>query len=225
MKTLKEVLIGLGPLSIVIILLMAIFGGFFEIGFFTVFFGMIFAIIGFALFLIGIRSGLLLIGEMVGTTLMNSRKVWLMLSVFLVIGFSLTFAEPGVLVLSRQVDVVTNDNISRLLLTFVIALGIGVFLVFALLRMLLNISIRLLLMIAYSIIIVLAFFTDPLFLPIAFDASGVTTGPLTVPFILALGVGMNSVREKQQAVDSFGFVALASVGPIIGVMLIGVLLG
>ena len=220
--TLKEVLLSMGPLILVILFFLLIFGGFKEMNFFLITSGIILTILGFSLFLIGLKSGLLLMGELIGVHLMESGKLGLLVGTFIALGFGVTFAEPGVMILSRQMEIVSDGLVARLLLIFVVALGVSIFMFLALLRMLFNLRIKQLLFFSYLLVFVLAFITKDMFLAISFDAGGVTTGPLTVPFILSLGIGMNSVRKNQAAVDSFGFVALASIGPILAVMLIGV---
>jgi hypothetical protein len=212
----------MGPLILVMLFLLLIFGGFKDIGVVPILLGIFLTIIGFSLFLIGLKSGLLLMGELIGVHLMNSGKFSLLLGTFIALGFSVTFAEPGVMILAKQMEIVSDGLVARLLLILAVALGVAIFMLLALLRMLFNLKIKQLLLASYTIVFILAFLTKDIFLAISFDAGGVTTGPLTVPFILSLGIGMNSIRKNQAAVDSFGFVALASVGPIIAVMLIGV---
>ncbi len=129
----------------------------------------------------------------------------------------ITMAEPDLQVLSDQVPAVPNST-----LIFTVALGVGLFLALAVLRILLKINLAYLLMGLYLVLILLSFFVPKDFLAVAFDSGGVTTGPITVPFIMAMGVGLSSVRaDKDAANDSFGLVALSSVGPILSVLLLG----
>jgi len=140
--------------------------------------------------------------------------------------FAVTVAEPDVRVLALQVDMVSGGQIPGSLLVLTVALGVGIFVALALLRIVLNVPITYLLAGGYGVVIVLSLFTPATFVPVAFDAGGVTTGPMTVPFILAIGLGTASVlRGRSNLADGFGLVGLASIGPIIGMMVLGLVFG
>ena len=135
------------------------------------------------------------------------------------LGFIITISEPDLQVLAQQVPAVPN-----LTLILAVACGVGVFLVVALLRMLFSIALPPFLVCFYAVIFILAFFVPKEFLSVAFDSGGVTTGPMTVPFIMALGVGISATRSDRHAADdSFGLVALCSIGPILAVMMLGMI--
>ena len=188
--------------------------------------GLIMVTAGLILFLVGVHLGLLPIGEMIGSALPNTGKASLVVLFGFLMGFVVTVAEPDVRVLATQIDLVSQGEISKNLLIFVVALGVAIFVGLAMLRIILNIPITYILIIGYGLVFVLAAFTPPHFIPISFDAGGVTTGPMTVPFILALGVGVARVLGGQSAsADGFGLVALASIGPVLAVMLLGVIFG
>lgn len=188
--------------------------------------GAVMVLLGLFLFLQGARIGLLPVGEMIGSHLPNLRSVPLVLLVALAMGFAITAAEPDVRVLAYQVETISAGELGRGILIPTVALGVGLFLCLALSRVFLGIPIAYLLAFGYLVILLLLPFTPAHFVPVAFDAGGVTTGPMTVPFMLALGFGFSSVLGgKSPLSDGFGFVGLASIGPIIAVMLLGVLLG
>ncbi len=177
---------------------------------------------GLFFFLLGVRIGLLPMGETIGAELPKSGSVPYLLFMAFLLGTAITVAEPDVRVLAHQVDFISEGLVSRNLLIMVVALSVGVCVAGAVLRILLGVPIVRLLMAGYAIVLVLAFFTPREFLPIAFDAGGVTTGPVTVPFIIALGLGTVSVLGgKSSFSEGFGLVGLASIGPLIGVMLLG----
>ena len=135
------------------------------------------------------------------------------------VGTFVTVSEPDLQVLAGQVPSIPNPVIIG-----AVALGVGIFLAVAMLRIFLGISLRTLLLVTYPIIIALAFFMPADYIGVAFDSGGVTTGPMTVPFIIALGVGVASSRSDSDAQnDSFGLVAISSIGPILAVMILGVL--
>jgi len=135
-------------------------------------------------------------------------------------------AEPDVRVLAHQVDIASRGAIESNILILAVALGVGFFVSIAILRILLGIPIFYFLTAGYVMVVALSFFTPPDFVAISFDAGGVTTGPMAVPFILALGVGATSVLGgKSTVADTFGLIGLASIGPVLGVMILGVIFG
>ena len=158
-------------------------------------------------------------GERVGTAMTQSKKLWVVVALSFLLGFIITISEPDLQVLAQQVPAVPN-----LTLILAVACGVGVFLVVALLRMLFSIALPPFLVCFYAVIFILAFFVPKEFLSVAFDSGGVTTGPMTVPFIMALGVGISATRSDRHAADdSFGLVALCSIGPILAVMMLGMI--
>ncbi len=181
--------------------------------------GSVLLVIGMMFFTLGAEISMTPMGEQVGKRMTQSRKVWVIVGLSFLLGFIITISEPDLQVLAGQVPSVPN-----LVLILAVAVGVGSFLVIALLRMLFGIPLRNLLLIFYALIFVLAFFVPKDFLGVAFDSGGVTTGPMTVPFIMALGVGVSSIRSDRHAADdSFGLVALCSIGPIAAVMLLGMI--
>ena len=144
----------------------------------------------------------------------KSRKLWVVVCVSLLIGIIVTISEPDLQVLAGQVPGIPNA-----VLIGAVAVGVGIFLVVALLRILFQIPLNGLLIASYIVIFTLAAFAPKDFLAVAFDSGGVTTGPMTVPFIMALGLGVSSTRSDGKAgEDSFGLVALCSVGPVLAVL-------
>jgi len=181
--------------------------------------GAAFLIIGMGLFTLGADLAMMPMGEQIGAQLTKSRRLGLLIAVCLVMGTIITIAEPDLQVLAAQVPSVPN-----MVLILCVAAGVGIFLVIALLRILFQWSLSVLLVILYISVFILGAFTSESYLAIAFDSGGVTTGPITVPFILALGIGLSSVRGgKSSHDDSFGLVALCSVGPILTVMIMGMI--
>ena len=158
-------------------------------------------------------------GERIGTKLTNTRKISVVIVLCFILGFIITISEPDLQVLAEQVPSIPNYT-----LIIAVATGVGIFLVAAVLRMLFGIPLAHMLLILYPIIFILASIVPQDFLTVAFDSGGVTTGPMTVPFIMALGIGFSAVRSDKHAEnDSFGLVALCSVGPILAVLLLGLL--
>ncbi len=179
--------------------------------------GSIFLVLGMSLFTLGADMAMIPMGEKVGEQLTKSRKVLAICAVCFIIGVMVTIAEPDLTVLADQVPAIPNP-----VLIWTVAAGVGFFLVVALLRMLFQIKLSYMLLGFYGLVFLLAIFAPNEFLPVAFDSGGVTTGPITVPFIMALGIGMASVRgDDASEQDSFGLVALSSIGPILAVLILG----
>ena len=181
--------------------------------------GAVLLIVGMAFFTLGADTAMTPIGTKVGSCITKSRKVWLIVFVSFLLGVIITISEPDLQVLANQVP-----NIPNAVLIGTVALGVGVFLVIAMLRILFGISLNILLIGFYIVVFVLAMFVPKNFWAVAFDSGGVTTGPMTVPFIMALGVGVSAIRSDRHAGnDSFGLVALCSIGPILAVLILGLI--
>lgn len=175
-------------------------------------------IVGMGFFSLGADMAMLPMGEGIGAELFRIGKLGLVVIVSFVIGFFITIAEPDLLVLANQVP-----SIPGVTLIITVAVGVGIFLVVAILRIIFRVSLSKLLLVLYLLLFCLSYFTPTDFVPVAFDSGGVTTGPITVPFIMAIGVGLAAVRsDKDSQNDSFGLIALCSIGPIAAVMLLGI---
>jgi hypothetical protein len=175
-------------------------------------------IVGMGLFTLGADLAMIPMGEYMGSYLTRSRKIVLMLVVALVMGTLVTVAEPDLQVLAELAPTIPSS-----LLVLVVAVGVGVFLMVAVMRIMFQWRLSYMLIALYLMVFAISAFVPDEFLPIAYDSGGVTTGPITVPFILAFGVGISSVRGgKSSHDDSFGLVALCSIGPIMAVLLLGV---
>lgn len=185
--------------------------------------GVVLVCIGLILFFLGTKIGIVPMGEMIGEYLPQTGKLSLVLLFGLLLGFSVTVAEPDVQVLAMQFDQASQGAVLKVVLIAAVGIGVAVFIALALLRLIKDWPIKYLFLISYALVLLLALFTPANYIPVALDSGGVTTGPMTVPFILAIGVGVASTFGGKR--DSFGFVGLASVGPILAVLLLGVLFG
>jgi len=176
-------------------------------------------VIGMLFFNVGVELSMTPIGERTGTVMTKSKNLFIVILVSFVMGFVITISEPDLQVLANQVPSIPNMT-----LILAVALGVAVFLVLAILRMLLSIPLSYLLVFFYVLIFALTPFVQKDFLSVAFDSGGVTTGPMTVPFIMAFGIGISAIRsDKHAADDSFGLVSMGSIGPILAVMLLGII--
>jgi hypothetical protein len=181
--------------------------------------GAVLLIVGMGFFTLGADTAMTPIGERVGAAITKSRKLWVVVVIGFLIGVIVTVSEPDLQVLANQVPGVPNAA-----LVGAVAVGVGLFLVIAMLRILFRIPLNQMLIVFYILVFALSIFIPEDFLAVAFDSGGVTTGPMTVPFIMALGLGVSSIRSDENAAqDSFGLVALCSVGPILAVMVLALL--
>ena len=179
--------------------------------------GGVMLVVGMGLFSLGADTAMSPMGEYVGAKMTTSRKLWLVILVPFFVGLMITISEPDLQVLANQISSIPN-----MVLIMSVGIGVGLLLVVAMLRILFRIRLKYLLLIFYAAVFALAFFVPKNFLAISFDSGGVTTGPMTVPFIMALGVGVASISSSDSSGDdNFGMVALCSVGPILAVMILG----
>ena len=182
--------------------------------------GVVFLVFGMSLFTVGSEMSMQQLGEKIGSSIASSGKVWFIAFISFVIGVIITISEPDLSILAGYVS-----TINHWLLIITISIGVGLFLVFALLRIFLGIKLNIILLVFYvlAFIIPYVFGLPESFLPLAFDSGGVTTGPMTVPFIMSLGAGVSAASAKKgRSSDAFGMTALASIGPIVFVLVLGV---
>ena len=184
-------------------------------------------ILGLTFFLFGVDIGIGPIGERMGSLIVKSNKTWIVLGAGLLLGFFISIAEPDLHIVAGQVAMVTAGAITKYQLIIVVSLGIGVLLSVGLLRIAKNFPLYILLFLLYGVILLLGLFTSREMLAVAFDASGATTGAMTVPFFLALALGIARMKKDSKAAekDSFGLVATVSAGAIISVMVMSVISG
>ena len=217
-EKIKESLSSVLPITIIVLLLSITLVPM-EIGTLALFLtGAFLLIVGMGFFQLGAEMAMTPLGQGVGGRLIKSKKILFVVLISFLMGAIITIAEPDLQVLANQVASIPNQ-----VLIWTVAVGVGIFLVIAVLRILFHISLSKMLLIFYILLFVLSFFSPDSFTTVAFDSGGVTTGPMTVPFIMALGVGLSAARsDPDGASDSFGLVALCSIGPIMMVLLLGI---
>ena len=179
-------------------------------------FGTLFLVVGMSFFTVGSTISMEPLGEGIGVQIGKSRKILICMVICFLLGLLITIAEPDLQVLAEQVPSIPNA-----VLIVCVAVGVGLFLAISFWRAKKGIALSKLLIVFYAIVIILAFFVVPEFIPTAFDSGGVTTGPVTVPFIMALGAGFAVLNnDKNSGENSFGLVALCSIGPILSVLVL-----
>lgn len=179
--------------------------------------GAIMLVVGMGFFQLGAEMSMTPLGEGIGVQISKTRMIVLIIAIGFAMGVIITISEPDLQVLAQQVPSIPN-----MMLILTVAVGVGIFLALAIVRILFQIHLSTILIVLYLIMIGMAYLVPKEFMAVAFDSGGVTTGPMTVPFIMAMGVGLASVRgDKNASSDSFGLVALSSVGPVLAVMILG----
>jgi hypothetical protein len=221
---LSETLRSVGPLILVVCVLQIAVVGTSAAVFLQFLLGSVLVTVGLLLLFAGVDLGLLPMGRFIGAALSEKKSLVLMLAVAFAMGFATTVAEPDVIVLAAQADAASGGTLPARSLTYLIAAGVGLFVAIALLRVVFGLSMAWQLTIVYGAMIVLSLLAPSQFAPLAFDAGSVTTGILTGPVVLALALGITSVLSGRSAVaDGFGLLGMASVGPIIVLLLLGLL--
>ncbi|MBE6138788.1 MAG: DUF1538 domain-containing protein [Firmicutes bacterium] len=222
LKQMKDDLISsiktIGPI-VMMVLLLSIFIPVEPVFLISFLLSSVLLVFGASLFTFGADLSMVVIGNKLGKSLVKSKKIWIILFVSLIIGTVVTIAEPDLLVLAEQITFISNFT---LILT--ISIGVGACMLLASVRSLFGLDLNKMLIISFIIIFILMLFVPADFVPLAFDSGGVTTGTISIPFIITLGIGLASNRVDKKAKEgSFGLVSLASVGPIIMVLLLGLI--
>ncbi len=225
-QKLKEVVLSILPVTLIVLVLnftVTPIGSNMILRFII---GAIFIAFGLAIFLLGVDIGVQPIGSLMGSSITRRKSLWMIIIFGFILGFFINVAEPDLLVLARQVDRVTSGVLSQVSVVIVVSIGIGLLVAVGLLRIVFKIPLNKLLTLLYGIIFVLVILAPGEILGIAFDSGGATTGSMTVPFILALGLGVSSTQGgKASEEDSFGLVGVASTGPMLAVLMMSLLSG
>ena len=217
-KTFKETLIAVLPICFVVVLISLMF----DINTTIInsfLFSTVLLIMGITLFTFGADSSMMVVGEKLGNKLISSKNILKILIVTFIIGIAITLAEPDLKVLATQITSIPSAK-----LIIFVSIGVGFFLTITILKYLFKLSLNTILIISYTLLLVMLMFVPSDFIPISFDSSGVTTGPISAPFILALGIGLASLRtDKNSKNDTFGLIGLCSIGPKLTVLLLGMI--
>lgn len=213
----RESALSVLPFFLIIVLLYLIFLPFNTFAFLSIVVATILMIVGMSLFNVGVDMSTMKMGGYVGSHLSKSRKFSFMLILSFILGFIVTIAEPDLMVLAEQVPGIS----SKWIVLITVSIGTGIFLLLSTIRTLFRWSIRTILIISYLLALILCFFAPVNFLPLAYDSIGVTTGAVSVPFIMSFGLGICAVRSgKNNQDDGFGLIALASIGPVLAILIV-----
>lgn len=182
--------------------------------------GVVCLVIGMSLFTSGAEMSMQQLGSKIGSTVGGSKKIWLIAFISFIIGILVTISEPDLVILAEQVNGMDNW-----VLILTVSVGVGIFLAIAVMRIVFNWNLTAIMIGFYAVAFVLGFFVDKSFLSLGFDSGGVTTGPMTVPFIMSIGAGVSiSKASGNDRNDSFGITGLCSIGPIISVLVLGIVM-
>ena len=222
---LREVVVAVIPITLIVVLLHFTLTPLDPLVLYRFLVGALFIVVGLSIFLFGVDIGITHIGNAMGASIAKSNKIWIVIVAGILLGFFISIAEPDLHILAGQIALVTSGTVSKISIVVIVSIGIAVLLAIGLARIVYNVPLYKLLTLIYFIIFGLALFTSPEFLAISFDSSGATTGALTVPFMLALALGVSTLKKDSKASekDSFGLVAIASGGAIISVMIMSII--
>lgn len=221
----KEVLATVLPISLLVVIMnftvVPLDGDMFK----SFLLGAVFILLGLTIFLLGVDLSITPMGDSFGHAAVRSGKLWVIALIGLILGFVISIAEPDLHILANQVSGVTLGVVSKKALVVLVSLGVALLISLGMMRIVKAFSLKIFLIVTYSIIMLLAILADQFFLAISFDASGATTGALTVPFLLALSLGASAINKDSQKSedDSFGLVGIASAGAIIGALILGLM--
>ena len=214
----KESIISVLPISIIVVIINFATTPMSTNNLISFIVGSVFLILGMCLYTLGVDTAMTPIGTHIGSKITKTKKMWYILIMSLVLGVIITIAEPDLAVLEAQSGVKN--------LTYIIALGIGLFMIVSIIRIVFRIKLKYLLLALYGLLFLFVIFSNQQIVPLAFDSGGVTTGPITVPFIIALSSGITGVLGGARHEDSeFGTIGICSVGPILMVIVIGLISG
>ena len=221
----REVIISVLPISILVVILKLTFIRLEPSLFIRFIIGVVFIILGLTTFLVGVDKSITPFGNQMGGVIIRKNKLWIVAIAGILLGFFISIAEPDLHILANQVAAVTNEIVGKWNLVIIVSIGIALLVAIGMVRILFNYPLYKLLTILYGVIFVLSLFTSQEFLAISFDSSGATTGAMTVPFILALAIGIALKKKDSKASekDSFGLIAIASSGAILAVLVLGLL--
>lgn len=221
----KEVIATVLPISLLVVIMNFTLAPLDSDMFLRFLLGALFILVGLTIFLLGVDLGITPMGDSFGGASVKSGKLWVIAIMGLVLGFVISIAEPDLHILSEQVDAVTMGVITKSILVVLVSVGVALLISLGMVRIVEAFSLKKFLLITYAVILVLAIVADQFFLAISFDASGATTGALTVPFLLALSLGASNINRDshKSEEDSFGLVGIASAGAIIGALVLGLI--
>lgn len=214
----KEAVFAVLPISLLIIIINFAVKPMGTWAFVSFIFGSFMLILGMGIYSLGADIAIEPIGGNIGGHVSKTNKLWFILLICFAIGVMVTVAEPDLGVLASQVP-----SINKWALILAISVGVGIFLLAAVVRIFLKIPLKIYFIVFYAVVFILLIFVDKNFIPLSFDSGGVTTGPITVPFIMALGVGISAVAGGNKSEEnSFGLIGICSIGPIIAVIILGI---
>jgi hypothetical protein len=225
LRTLKEVFLSSLPLAAIIVIVCVFIAPLKNpLDYIKLIVGYMSVVFGQSFFLVGLDESILPVGKLVGSSLPKLHKSVFVIMFGILFGVISTVAEPALAVLARQTHMIISE-VNETLFVWILSLGIGVFVGFALYRIMKNMNIKVTFAVLYALIFLAIILVPEEFVALAFDGSGATTGDISVPFILALGIGISATMSKRKTnEDTFGIIGLASVGPILAVFIYGIIM-
>ena len=223
-KVFIDVLIALTPVAGLFIVAQIFFLHYKKKRLINIFKGLIITIVGLVLFLQGAQNGYLSIAQDMGAILGSLEPVWVILPLGFLLGLSTTLADPSIYVLAQETEKASGGAIRKKLLFITLCFGVGLAIVLALLKLILDLNILWIIIPGYTIAIILSYIVEPDFSSLAFDSGGVVTGTMIASFILPLVTGIAKSLGRDPLIDGFGIVGLVALTPILTMLILGVLL-
>mgnify|MGYP000894918341 CR=1 FL=1 len=223
---LMEVAISLLPLIIIFLLFQFLFLKLPPEEIKRIIIGICLSFAGLSLFLQGVQIGFLPAGTLLGEQLGKLDYNWVVIPIGLLLGLVTVIAEPAVRVLNYEVEKVSAGHIKQKLMLYTLSAGVAIAVALAMARIIIGIPLIYILAPGYLIALIMARYSSPTFVSLAFDSGGVATGPMTATFIMALAVGVASgTAGRDPLMDGFGLIALVALSPILSVLLLGLIYG
>lgn len=223
-KLMLEILIALAPLFLIFIMFQIFVFKLSIKSFFNIMVGYLMVFFGLVLFLYGVQIGFVPVGRFIGKTIAGGSHSWLLIPIGFILGFVITFVEPSVRILCIEIEKYSSGYIKEKQILYTLSIGVAIAVALAMAKAILAISLIYILIPGYLIAFILAFLAGPDFTSIAFDSGGVTTGPITVTFILSISIGAAIITEGADPVlHGFGLVSIVALAPIIAVLIFGII--
>lgn len=219
----KEVMIAIIPINILVIFIDLFILSLPRVSLLIFFASSLLLIVGLALFMLGVDISASQMGRMLGQGLTRLKRKHHLFLATAGVGFIISIAEPSLTILAHQIERGSFQAISQLSVIIIVSLGIAVFMALGIFRIVFRWNLRIIMMLGYLLVFLLSFFIDDTIFAFAFDASGATTGVMTVPFILAISQGISSMTDNPTDDNHFGLVGITSIGPILAVIILGLL--
>ena len=177
------------------------------------------------LFFQGIDLSFLPAGQIIGEYFGELESNWILIPLGFLMGFLVTYADPGVMIICNQIEKASNGFLKRNIIKNILSFSVAFFVSLAMIKLIYGLELIKIIVLGYAIVIVLTLFSDKEYTAIAFDSGGVVTGPMAVTFLMAISLGAaSSIEGRNPLIDGFGLISLIALAPIIPLMIFGLII-